>query len=569
MKRYASLDFLRGLAIFLMIFLHSIADILDIDGLLGKINDIPLMNVVALVVLPFLGGLAGMFLLVSAISNMVSMNKQLMKGMSVGLLGLRQFLGGFVLYLFAMLSEAVLNNYSALGEIFRNLDGVISWNWDTVFSRWGNFETIHTIAWCVMINGVIHALISIKGLWKKPRIQMLVYLILAIGVVITTKFVWVGVTQIVPGFPSGTSPSGYSLYMPHWFKSTPLEILQGIFFGALAAPMEPIFPYLAISFIGSIIGIAITQPKKALFKGFSSTVLITAFCMFLVGAIGVVMTIIGLINTEGFGYATHIYQLISWHRHWAPDIYPQLSWFAYLWQFLSVNGFSLMVVYMFIYIVDFRKKGQKFASGTKFIRRFGTIALTNYNFQNIYLFVNFMIPQIIFGLGPYGKTEWGGTFLQIGLTLFFYHLVMVLWEKVNYRGSLEWALGMIGYYLVPGRKSEKHKELKWYQKGDILVQENFYDAEWINVTEYSEEEYHRNGRDSRLVLILAICCLAFPIFIPVTCGLFFVIRKIMKKEGKNRQNKIALILCIIGIVITIIFFTIVNIFPLSWFGIYL
>ena len=129
MKRFASLDFLRGLALFLMIFLHTLADVLDIDGMMPKINDIPLMNVVALVVVPFLGGLAGMFLLVSSISNMVTMNKHLEKGMSVGILALRQFLGGLLLWLFAMLSEAVLNNYSAMGAIFRNLDDPIVWNW--------------------------------------------------------------------------------------------------------------------------------------------------------------------------------------------------------------------------------------------------------------------------------------------------------------------------------------------------------------------------------------------------------------------------------------------------------
>ena len=127
-------------------------------------------------------------------------------------------------------------------------------------------------------------------------------------------------------------------------------------------------------------------------------------------------------------------------------------------------------------------------------------------------------------------------------------------------------MGTIGYYLVPGRKSERYKELKWYQKGDILVQESFYDAEWINVTEYSEEKYHRSRRDSRLVLILSICCLVFPLFIPVTGGLFFVVIKTRKKEGKNTQNLIALILCIIGIVITVAFFTVVNILTPSMLG---
>ena len=96
MRRYASIDFLRGLAIFMMLILHQVADTLDINNLLDNLDAIPLANVVLLVVLPFLGGLAGFFLLVSATGNAVSMTKFLMKGKSAGALAIRQFLGGFL-----------------------------------------------------------------------------------------------------------------------------------------------------------------------------------------------------------------------------------------------------------------------------------------------------------------------------------------------------------------------------------------------------------------------------------------------------------------------------------------
>ena len=81
----------------------------------------------------------------------------------------------------------------------------------------------------------------------------------------------------------------------------------------------------------------------------------------------------------------------------------------------------------------------------------------------------------------------------------------------------------------------------------------------ISLFQYPEEEYHRNGRDSRLVLILALCCLVFPMFIPVSIGLIFIIRNTIKKEGKNKRNLIAMILCIIALVITVAFFVAVNI----------
>jgi uncharacterized membrane protein len=94
MKRFASIDFLRGLAIFIMLILHMIGDYLDIDTLLADINNLPLMNIVALIILPFLGGLAGLFLIASSISNMVSMQKNLKRGKTVGSIVIKQIIGG-------------------------------------------------------------------------------------------------------------------------------------------------------------------------------------------------------------------------------------------------------------------------------------------------------------------------------------------------------------------------------------------------------------------------------------------------------------------------------------------
>ncbi len=88
-----------------MIVLHLISEFLDIGTLLANLNTIPLINLLLLFILPFLGSLAGLFLLVSAASNMVSMYRQLEKGLSVANLVLKQLVGGLLLLFFAMLSE--------------------------------------------------------------------------------------------------------------------------------------------------------------------------------------------------------------------------------------------------------------------------------------------------------------------------------------------------------------------------------------------------------------------------------------------------------------------------------
>jgi uncharacterized membrane protein len=141
MKRYVTLDFLRGFAIWLMLVLHIISKILDVDALLSQLETIPLINIVALLVLPFLGGFAGLFLLVSSISNMISMNSALLKGAKPSDLLLKQVVGEFILLIFAALSEGILNHNAVLGMWIRlNPD---PWSFA---NRWVHMETLHTIA---------------------------------------------------------------------------------------------------------------------------------------------------------------------------------------------------------------------------------------------------------------------------------------------------------------------------------------------------------------------------------------------------------------------------------------
>jgi uncharacterized membrane protein len=147
MKRFSSIDFLRGTAIFIMIALHTISWFLNIDSLLNNINDVPLANVLGLVVLEFLGGLAGFFLLVSAIGNMISMYKRLQSGRSADDLLRNQVITGILLIIFAYLVEGTIGYLGALGDVFHNLNNPAGPNYlSTMFSRWAHFETIHTIA---------------------------------------------------------------------------------------------------------------------------------------------------------------------------------------------------------------------------------------------------------------------------------------------------------------------------------------------------------------------------------------------------------------------------------------
>jgi hypothetical protein len=580
MKRFASIDFLRGLAIFIMLVLHMIGDYLDIDTLLADINNLPLMNIVALIVLPFLGGLAGLFLIASSISNMVSMQRNLKRGKTVGSIVIKQIIGGIVLLLFAMITEGLTGYHGSLGQFILNLNNPPrTFNIGIAMTQWATFETIHTIAWCVIINGIIQGLVSIRGWWKKPKRQMLTYVILIIIVLVSTKFVWSGIYNGLKGdngigFPWGSYADGSVMHWPSLRTAGIRAVLVGIFVNPFAAPMEPIFPYLAISFMGSIIGIAISQPKKALFKGFTKTVLLTGFAMFITGAVGTVIELVNVMNNIGFEGGITFYRFISFHRHWFPDAFdtgtaelypysPYISSFAWLWQTLVTNGFSIMLTMIILYLVEFRGRGSYFAKKTGYIRRYGIIAFSNYNNQWIYF-----IPILILGKVGLSNMLWGETFLAMLITFALYTVVLYLWGLVNYKFSFEWLMKSIGYIILPIRRIDVLKEKKWHQKGDINMDGSFYNADWINIVE-ENEAYHEAKTDSKISMLLSIFSLAIPIFFAFSIITLPMSIKARKNEGINRKNTVALVLSIIGVVITVAFFALAFALTPASIGLYL
>ena len=571
-RRFATLDFARGLAIFLMIGLHTISLVLNIPDLLADIDSLPYINLVALIIIPFYGGIAGFFLIISSASNMVSMYRDLEKGNSIKGMVLKQIVGGILLLIFAMLVEGLIGYHGAFGNFFRFLDNsagyfpydpnlnfehwgeTLNYNWQTLLFRWNHFETIHTIAWCLIINGSIQGLLSLKKNWQNRKQMIISYAFLAVAVVALTQPVWSLVKIIVPGYPFGIIPeTGNVMFTPVIGEDSWWRIITAPFLSAVAAPMEPLFPYLAISFVGSIIGIVITKPKDEISKKFPRRMFLVGTTMFVAGMIGVVVIIMGIMDATDFDTAIHIYQYISYHRHWSPDYMGVIPMFAWVAQFLAVNGYSIMLVMLLFRLIEFRGRSKKFSDRTRFIRRFGTIAFTNYSNQFIYYITFFFLSWAIF-FTPYAKFYWAGTFLVIIVTLLVYYLILIGWEKIKYIGSLEWLIRTIANSIVPVRRKRMDKNLKRWQRGQIDVDGTFYNPEWIDLVnpeeekEKNEEKFLAEKSESKLALVLSIVGLVTIIFNAISIfGLIVTIRA-RKMDGKNKHNLAALIISIIGCV---------------------
>ncbi|NHJ31691.1 MAG: hypothetical protein FK732_02405 [Asgard group archaeon] len=595
-RRFATLDFARGAAIFLMIGLHTLSLVLNINEMLDAgLEQRALINLVMLMLLPFYGGLAGFFLLVSSASNMVSMYRDLDKGSSVRSIVFKQIFGGVLLLIFAMLCESLIGYHGAFGEFFKYLDDPsiffqydpllnyehwlsptpIYYNWQVLLYRFNHFETIHTIAWCIILNGLVQGALSLKEGWKDRRRMIIAYVVLAVVVVALTQPIWDIISLYGPdaaGYPFGFTEAGNRMFTPVLGEDKWWRFIAAPFLSALAAPMEPIFPYLAISFIGSIIGIVITRPKEEINKKFPRNMFLVGAIMFVSGLIGVAVVILGVMNTQGFGRAIDIYVLLPYHRNYSPDFQNYIPPFSWLAQFLLVNGFALMLVMLLFRLIEFRGRSKAFSDKTKVVRRFGTVAFSNYNNQAIYYVIFFFLSWII-KPAPYDKFFWPGTVLTVAVALGVYTLLLYGWEKIKYTGSIEWIIRTINNNLIPLRRQRFDPSVKWWQKGQVDVEGAFYNPEWIDLVdpdeekEKNKEEFLEEKYESRLALRLSLIGL-FTILLNAASifGLFASLRA-RKLEGKNKKNTRALIISIVGCVLFAAFYIVCFSLKISALGI--
>ncbi|MFW9999684.1 MAG: hypothetical protein ACFE9Q_16050 [Candidatus Hodarchaeota archaeon] len=551
MRRFASIDFLRGIAIVLMIFLHTILHVLDIDGLLLQMNDIPLINIVALIILPFLGGLAGFFLMVSAIGNMISMYRHLQAGRNVRDLVIRQIMGGVLLLIFAMIAESILGIHGAFANLTKSLNDLSAWNWQVILYRGYHFETIHTIAWCIILNGVVQGILSRKGGWTNPRKLIKIYIILIVVVIALTPLLWWLVDLVIPGYPWAIDPNtNVDVQYPYLGISEWWKFITHFFLNAIAGREEPIFPYLAVSFMGSIIGIILAQDRETVKKDWSfipKRTMQIGFILFLVGIIGLIVNLVLIMDELGMTAALNLYKGLAFHRNWVPEnpgiastTLPILGW---LFQFLALNGTAICLIMVVVRVVEFRGRGKEFADKTRFFRRFGFVAFTVYNIQWVYFLIHFIVSSFIYGQpqAPYLKLDWAGTFLTMAITFVIFHGILLLWERVKYIGSLEWTMGTIAAQIIPARKVA---DQKWWQTGQLNVEEAFYNAEWLNVIEKDEIRHDRHA-DS--IMTYKLSFFGF-LFFPISFITFLIARKSVQTEGENIYNKRAKLISLIGII---------------------
>ncbi len=569
MRRYASIDFLRGTAILMMIVLHIVMFMLDRDPLVAAINTGPIINVIAMIILVTAGGCAGFFLLVSAIGNGISMERNYQAGKSAKDVAIKQVVGGILLLFFAVLSEGIIGYQGALGSLAK-LDS--NW-WTYIFYRGYHMETIHTIAWCVIVNGIVQFFLARKDGWKKSKRNIKIYIILAIVVLAVTPLMWEIAAAIVPGYPYAPGVTGMEIKYPVWGVSTFVDYVVLFFLAPLASTVEPIFPYLAMSFVGSIIGILMTQKREEIPRDFPRKAMRIGLLMFILGLVGFGLNM--AFSSDPIGNLLVLYD----HRYFSnigllptmtPHVDPIFSYVAWFFQFLFLNGIGIGLTILIIRLIEFRGKGAIFAKKTLWVRRYGFVAFSMYNYQELY-FLPWLVVTVIMQVfnpaipnyGTRGNLDWWGTFAVIGISLLLFEAVLRLWEKVDFALGLEWCIGAIAMRVLPVKKQtsgERGEKRKWWQVLD--AKSSLHEVEWLNIVEENEVP-HAELKDSKLAWKLSLG--GFFLF-PASFMALALAKSSARSEPANKYNKRAKILAIAGIIFVITWFTLASILSLTDIG---
>jgi hypothetical protein len=407
MKRYTSLDFLWGCAIIGVIGFHILNQAFNKDAVIASaIDEINIPMIILAIVLVYAGTFFPLFIGLSGLVNIITIDKQWKKAIEsdasdenkkkvAGRLIKTQLIRGSFLVFAGYFAESLLNGLLLSALI--NEGDLINKTINPLFFA----QILVSIGLSVMITSVCYILLLKKGKTKQQITK--IFLVISILIIIVTPLL-IAILNLLPGF--WNRPSTGWATRDFW-----LNILYFIL-TPLVIDFNPLFPYLSVMFLGCIIGFTISE--GVIEKKFLNSVLYMSIIYFVIGALLFILEV-------------------------------ELVIADYC---MSTAG-SLLVLIMVLYFVEVRGKGTKFGQKTTFFRRFGIMTLSLWCLQWFVVipltFVQFIVnivteTDVAFIDGPFmtNGLDGGTLILVIFAMIMMYHLILWLWEKVNFKYSFEW-----------------------------------------------------------------------------------------------------------------------------------
>jgi hypothetical protein len=220
-------------------------------------------------------------------------------------------------------------------------------------------------------------------------------------------------------------------YVVDWIANG--NYLPAIVLGAFVYDLFPIFPYLGYGLYGAIIGLALTKERNH-----------TRLKRFLL-VLGIFWMAVGWIGNIQYGGPD-------------PTLYRDFTHQAIFNKtFLQVSQLGLFMIFVFLGLIIFdmlpverREKRQK---RFEILRKFSLVSLTIYLVEGFVWSVFIVLLDQVPGMGGW-KNSMGVVALSGLFHLLVWTLIVHLWDKVGYKGSIEW-LVLKFIEIISGKRSEK------------------------------------------------------------------------------------------------------------------
>jgi len=428
-KRLASLDFQRGLAIWMMVFLHVFNHMVDYGAVdAGKLFSFEagygFFSSLFFVFAAFFGNWIGYFIIISAIVNAYATTKKALAGTPPRRLFGKQILTGIGILIAGAITEG-FGYYGYFGAVLRSDHPFTAAAWtnpnivNNIWRQFFHMEALQIIGWCMIITAIIQYFLFIKGGASKYLRNIIVLGSLTLVIFILSPIIW----NLVDNMSYWKIPTDPSLDPYHY--SWPSDVFQPYNAGIVAyllvivaGDYYPLFPFLGASLLGAVIGTVLAKPNPP------KRLPLWGLGLFL-----------GLLVAGGICAALLPFD-ITFNR-------PYLGFFFFL------TGGQVGAILLFFYLVEWRGKSEKFAKNivVKYFRTWGMIALTIFALQ-----IWSLAPRAAFNwtmsmntmnelIDPFTQKGWFGIVLLFAIaTVLFYDLLIWSWAQINFIGSYEWLI---------------------------------------------------------------------------------------------------------------------------------
>lgn len=421
MKRLLCLDWTRGAFIMLVIIFHALANVLFWNATLITRDEISLWVLIPFAPLVLLGTWAPIFALVSGAAT------------------------AYVMCTLAGQQRAGLGGRGRLGALVRGT------YWNSLMLFLCSLFHMALLHFAVNFNGQVrHSFLTgsiERGYLAKGDLDLLFFtdavaLVAMAGIIISTTLaiLWRG-----EGFdrPKRTYVT-LSVMGVLWFALAPLlhSLLDASFFNAVTerriglaillkliiGPPHSTFPNAGFALFGAVLGIAIARREEWRF-----------------------VRNYGL-SFGGFFIAAGLLILAVW----GVPLGPERIGTALPVQLHMMNlGLMLFAVTYLIKRFEYQDEKRRFelAAKTTVVRRFGLMGMTIYICESFLCAINIKWYVPMFEGGPL-VWRYFGLFLFAGMQLALWYGILRLWEKVNFKYSIEWwVVCIVGW--LRGRRSHR------------------------------------------------------------------------------------------------------------------